>query len=87
MKIDILYRHPADLAAETMLGRLHGYAATSTQANRTVERMTRTRAGLVYIMTELLPSLDKEKGQELYCWLDKVLTLVDVTRIDAQGDI
>lgn len=87
MKIDILYRHPADLAAEVMLARLHSYSATSTQANRTVERMTRTRAGLVYIMTELLPSLDKEKGQELYCWLDKVLTLVDITRIDAEGDL
>ncbi|MEA3715947.1 nicotinic acetylcholine receptor subunit beta [Enterobacter hormaechei] len=87
MKIDILYRHPADLSAEVMLGRLHSYSATSTQANRTVERMTRTRAWLVYIMTELLPSLDKEKGQELYCWLDKVLTLVDITRIDAEGDL
>lgn len=87
MSIDLLTSHPAEAKAETILSRLHGYSATSTQANRTVERMTRTRAGLVYIMTELLPSLDKEQGEELYCWLDKVLTLVDVTRIDAEGGV
>lgn len=85
MSIDLLTCHLAEGKAETMLSRLHGYPATSTLANRTVERMTRTRAGLVYIMTELLPALDKEQGEELYCWLDKVLTLVDVTRIDAEG--
>lgn len=87
MNIDLLTSHPADVKAEVMLRRLHGYSDTSTQATRTVERMTRTRSGLVYIMTELIPSLDKEQGEELYCWLDKVLTLVDVTRIDAEGGV
>ncbi|EKS4014129.1 nicotinic acetylcholine receptor subunit beta [Salmonella enterica] len=78
------YQHPAACAAEEMLGRLHGYSDSLTLANRTAERMTRARSGLVHIMTELLPLLDEDKGEELYYWLDKVLVLVDVTRIDAE---
>jgi hypothetical protein len=47
--------------------------------------MTRARNGLAYVMTELAPRLDDEQAAIVHCWLDKVLAIVDIARIDAEA--
>ncbi|MFM2745082.1 nicotinic acetylcholine receptor subunit beta [Klebsiella variicola] len=85
MKINTIYRHPAELEAEAMLFRKQPCPDSFSLAERTAERMTRARNGLAHIMTELAPRLDDEQAAIVHCWLDKVLAIVDITRIDA-GD-
>lgn len=86
MKINLLYRHPAEADADAMLSREHAYPDSFSLAERTAERMTRARLGISHVMTELLPKLEEDQQAELYCWLDKVLLLVDLARIDAEGE-
>lgn len=86
MNINLLYRHPAEIDVETLLSREHAYPDSFSLAERTAERMTRARRGISHVMTELLPKLEEDQQAELYCWLDKVLLLVDVARIDAEGE-
>ncbi|HDX9138753.1 nicotinic acetylcholine receptor subunit beta [Klebsiella michiganensis] len=85
MNIHTIYRHPADLEAEAMLSREQPYPDSFTLAERTAERMTRARNGLAHGMTDLSPHLDGEQAAIVHCWLDKVLTIVDITRIDAEA--
>ncbi|EPD1509017.1 hypothetical protein EDC47_11428 [Raoultella planticola] len=85
MNIHTIYRHPADLEAEAMLSREQPYPDSFTLAERTAERMTRARNGLAHVMTDLSPHLDGEQAAIVHCWLDKVLTIVDITRIDAEA--
>lgn len=85
MNINAIYRHPAELEVEAMLSRVQPYPEDFTLAERTAERMTRARNGLAHIMTELAPLLDDEQAAIVHCWLDKVLTIVDITRIDAES--
>ncbi|EMM1072493.1 TPA: nicotinic acetylcholine receptor subunit beta [Klebsiella pneumoniae] len=87
MNINAIYRHPADLEAEAMLSREQPYPDSFTLAERTAERMTRARNGLAHIMTELAPRLDDEQAAIVHCWLDKVLAIVDITRIDAEASL
>ncbi|EBU4259704.1 nicotinic acetylcholine receptor subunit beta, partial [Salmonella enterica] len=54
-------------------------------ADRTAERMTRARDGLAHVMTDLVTQLDDEQAAIVYCWLSKVLTIVDIARIDAEA--
>ncbi|HEC4508019.1 TPA: nicotinic acetylcholine receptor subunit beta [Escherichia coli] len=85
MNINALYRHPSELEAEAMLSREQAYPDDFTLADRTAERMTRARDGLAHVMTDLLPLLEAEQAAIAYCWLSKVLTIVDIARIDAEG--
>ena len=85
MNTNTIYRHPAELEAEAMLSRKESYPDDFTLADRTAERMTRARNGLAYVMTELAPRLDDEQAAIVYCWLDKVLAIVDMARIDAEA--
>ena len=85
MNINAIYRHPAELEAEAMLSREQPYPEDFTLAERTAERMTRARNGLAHVMTDLLPLLEVEQAAIAYCWLSKVLTIVDIARIDAEG--
>ena len=85
MNINAIYHHPAELNAEEMLAREHPYPESFALAERTVERMNRARTGLAHVMTELLPELDEEQGVVLNCWLNKILTIIDIARIDAEG--
>ncbi|HBV3741592.1 TPA: nicotinic acetylcholine receptor subunit beta [Klebsiella pneumoniae] len=85
MNIHTIYRHPADLEAEAMLSREQPCPDSFTLAERTAERMTRARNGLAHAMTDLSPHLDGEQAAIVHCWLDKVLTIVDITRIDAEA--
>ena len=87
MNIHTIYRHPADLEAEAMLSREQPYPDSFSLAERTAERMTRARNGLAHIMTELAPRLDDEQAAIVHCWLDKVLAIVDITRIDAEASL
>lgn len=87
MNINAIYRHPADLEAEAMPSREQPYPDSFTLAERTAERMTRARNGLAHIMTELAPRLDDEQAAIVHCWLDKVLAIVDITRIDAEASL
>ena len=84
MNIHTIYLHPAVLQAEAMLSREQPYPEDFTLAERTAERMTRARNGLAYVMTELAPRLDDEQAAIVHCWLDKVLAIVDMARIDAE---
>ncbi|HDP9988365.1 TPA: nicotinic acetylcholine receptor subunit beta [Escherichia coli] len=85
MNITTIYRHPAELEAEAMLSREQAYPDDFTLADRTAERMTRARNGLAHVMTDLLPLLEGEQAAIAHCWLSKVLKIVDIARIDAEG--
>ncbi|HDU2707454.1 TPA: nicotinic acetylcholine receptor subunit beta [Klebsiella pneumoniae] len=85
MNINALYRHPSELEAEAMLSREQDYPDDFTLADRTAERMPRARNGLAHVMTDLATQLDDEQAAIVYCWLSKVLTIVDIARIDAEG--
>ncbi|PXK42797.1 nicotinic acetylcholine receptor subunit beta [Klebsiella variicola] len=84
MNINAIYRHPAELEAEAMLSREQSYPDDFTLAERTAERMTRVHHGLAHVMTDLLPLLEVEQAVIVHCWLDKVLAIVDMARIDAE---
>lgn len=47
--------------------------------------MTRAPNGLTHVMTDLLPLLEVEQAVIVHCWLYKVLAIVDMARIDAEG--
>ncbi|EIQ9998480.1 nicotinic acetylcholine receptor subunit beta [Escherichia coli] len=85
MNINTIYRHQAELEAEAMLSRKESYPDNFTLADRTAERMTSARNGLAHVMTDLLPLLEVEQAAIAHCWLSKVLTIVDIARIDAEG--
>lgn len=85
MNITTIYRHPAELEAEAMLSREQACPDDFTLADRTAERMTRARNGLAHVMTDLATQLNDEQAEIVYCWLSKVLTIVDIARIDAEG--
>ncbi|QWZ03703.1 nicotinic acetylcholine receptor subunit beta [Klebsiella pneumoniae] len=85
MNINAIYRHPAEQEAEAMLSRVQPYPEDFTLAERTAERMTRARNGLAHVMTDLATQLSDEQAEIVYCWLSKVLTIVDIARIDAEG--
>ena len=85
MNINALYRHPSELEAEAMLSREQAYPDDFTLADRTAERMTRARDGLAHVMTDLVTQLDAEQAAIVYCWLSKVLTIIDIARIDAEA--
>ncbi|EEW0651688.1 nicotinic acetylcholine receptor subunit beta [Escherichia coli] len=85
MNINTIYRHQAELEAEAMLSRKESYPDNFTLADRTAERMTRARNGPAHVMTDLLPLLEVEQAAIAHCWLSKVLTIVDIARIDAEG--
>ena len=85
MNTNTIYRHPAELEAEAMLSREQAYPDDFTLADRTAERMTRARDGLAHVMTDLVTQLDDEQAAIVYCWLSKVLTIVDIARIDAEA--
>ncbi|EQB1503107.1 nicotinic acetylcholine receptor subunit beta [Enterobacter asburiae] len=85
MNINALYRHPAELEAEAMLSREQAYPDDFTLADRTAERMTSARNGLDHVMTDLVTQLDDEQAAIVYCWLSKVLTIIDIARIDAEA--
>lgn len=85
MNINAIYRHPEELNADEMLAREQPCPESFALAERTVERMNRARTGLAHVMTELLPELDEEQGAVLNCWLNKILTIIDIARIDAEG--
>lgn len=85
MNINTIYRHPAELEAESMPSRKEAYPDDFTLADRTAERMTRVHNGLAHVMTDLLPLLEVEQAVIVHCWLYKVLAIVDMARIDAEG--
>ncbi|MCS5881966.1 nicotinic acetylcholine receptor subunit beta [Klebsiella variicola subsp. variicola] len=85
MNINALYHHPAELEAEATLSREQAYPDDFTLADRTAERMTRAHNGLTHVMTDLLPLLEVEQAVIVHCWLYKVLAIVDMARIDAEG--
>ena len=85
MNIDLFHKQPGETAADTVLTNEHLYPVTFTLSERTSERLNRARYGLAHVMTELLPALDKENREELYCWLDKILLIIDVTLLDVEG--
>ncbi|KMI91113.1 hypothetical protein [Klebsiella pneumoniae] len=85
MNINAIYRHPAEQEAEAMLSRVQPYPEDFTLAERTAERMTRARNWLAHVMTDLATQLNDEQAEIVYCWLSKVLTIVDMARIDAEG--
>ncbi|HGW6057393.1 TPA: nicotinic acetylcholine receptor subunit beta [Klebsiella pneumoniae] len=85
MNTNTIYRHPAELEAEAMPSRKESYPDDFTLADRTAERMTRAHNGLTHVMTDLLPLLEVEQAVIVHCWLYKVLAIVDMARIDAEG--
>lgn len=87
MIYDIDYQHPAACEAEAMLRRPQAYPEGFTVADRTAERMARARNGLAHVMSNLLPAVEGEQKEEIYHWLSAVLTIVDVTKTDAESGV
>lgn len=85
MNTNICFPHPEAEIANAALLREESYPPNFTQAERTRERMTRARTGLVHVMIDLATQLDDEQAAIVYCWLSKVLAIVDIARIDAEG--
>lgn len=85
---DINHRHPAEIEAEATLTRLEPYPDGFTLADRTIDRMARIRAGLNHVMIELLTQLDDDElAVAAQHWLMKVWSIVEITRIDAEGKV
>ena len=72
MNINLIYRHPCELEIESLLSREEPYPDTFTLADRTTERLTRARTGLVHVMNEILPSVGGEQATVITSWLQKV---------------
>lgn len=87
MIYDIECQHPAAWESEAMLSRPQAYPEGFTIADRTAERMARARNGLAHVMSNLLPAVEGEQTEEIYHWLSAVLTIVDVTKIDAESGV
>ncbi|HDG1711065.1 TPA: nicotinic acetylcholine receptor subunit beta [Kluyvera ascorbata] len=87
MIYDIDYQHPAVCEAEALLSRPQAYPESFTIAERTSERMERARNGLAHVLSNLLPAVEGEQKEEIYHWLSAVLTIVEVTKIDAEGGV
>lgn len=71
MNINLIYRHPCELEIESLLSREELYPDTFTLADRTTERLTRARTGLVHVMNEILPSVGGEQATVINSWLQK----------------
>lgn len=80
-------RPPSALEADAVLSREHAYPEHFTLAERIAERLKRARSGLTHVMTEICPTLEAEQAEAVYCWLDKVLEIVDIARIDVEGKV
>ncbi len=87
MNINSIYRHPAEIEVEVMLGREQPYPDDFTLAERTAERLTRARNGLAHVMTDLSPRLDDEQAAIVHYWLSKVLSIVDIAKLDAEASV
>jgi len=87
MNINALYRHPSEFEAEAMLSREQAYPDHFTPCERIAERLKRARTGLTHVMAEICPTLEEEQAKTVYCWLDKILDIVDIARIDAEGSV
>lgn len=87
MNINSIYRHPAEIEVEVMLGREQAYPDDFTLADRTAERMTRARNGLAHVMTDLSPHIDDEQAVIVHCWLSKALSIVDIAKLDAEASL
>lgn len=85
MSLDLLNRHPADVEAEKMLSHPQPYPENFALAERTSDRMARARNGLVHVMVNLLPAVEDERKEDIHYWLNAVLTIVDITKIDAES--
>lgn len=85
MNINLIYRHPCELEIESLLSREEPYPDTFTLADRTTERLTRARTGLVHVMNEILPSVGGEQATVITSWLQKVTSLIDISLIDAES--
>lgn len=87
MNINTIYRHPAELEADAMLSREEAHPGSCSLAGRTAERMTRARNGLAHVMTDLSPHIDDEQAVIVHCWLSKVLSIVDIAKLDAEASL
>lgn len=93
MKIISIYdagdicRPASAFEADAMLSREHAYPEHFTLSERIAERLNRARTGLTHVMTEICPTLDAGQAEAVYCWLDKVLEIVDIARVDAEGKV
>ncbi|EOS9068570.1 nicotinic acetylcholine receptor subunit beta [Escherichia coli] len=85
MNINLIYCHPCELEIESLLSREEPYPDTFTLADRTTERITRARTGLVHVMNEILPSVGGEQATVITSWLQKVTSLIDISLIDAES--
>lgn len=87
MNTNFCFPHPEAAIANATLLREESYPRSFTQVERTRERMTRARTGLVHVMTEILPGVEQEQSENIHYWLDAVLSIVDITKIDAEGQL
>nr|HDI2762927.1 nicotinic acetylcholine receptor subunit beta [Klebsiella pneumoniae] len=84
MNINALYHHPAEAEASAALFNEQGTPEAFTLARRTADRMARASKGIVHVMTDILPDMEAEQSTEVYCWLYKILALIEMTKIDAE---
>lgn len=85
MNVNAIYRHQADVEAEAMLSNPQEYPTDFTLADRTAERMNRIAKGLRYVLCEILPQSEPANHETLHLWLDNILTIVEISRLDAEA--
>ena len=78
-------QHPATAAALAMIGRTEPYPQGMKTVAIAADRLNRARAGLVHVMATLLP--EEASREDIYHWLDEVLNLIDMAKIDAEATV
>lgn len=84
MNINTICHHPAEAEASAALFNEQDTTETLTLAHRTADRMALERKGIVHVMTDILPDMEAEQSTEVYCWLYKILALIEMTKIDVE---
>jgi len=55
-----------------------------TQGNISRERLMRAKAGILHLLTNVLPTIEDRNGaQELHRWLDGIYTVLQLEEVDA----
>lgn len=76
-------QHTAAAAALAMIGLSEPCPQTMSNGAIAANRLTRARIGLVHVMATLLP--EEASREDIYHWLDEVLNLIDMAKINAEA--
>ena len=76
-------QHPATAAALALFGQTEQYPQGMNNGAVIADKLSRARIGLVHVMATLLP--EEASREDIYHWLDEVLNLIDMAKINAEA--